>query len=335
VEAKTVDAKYVYLDVVGYSRGRTVEAQTDITSSLNQIVKQAVGSLSVSPEDIIYIPTGDGICIGLLNISEPYDVHVELGLAILKMVHDQGNAQADPMRKFVVRVAVNENVDNLIVDVNDRRNVAGAGINLAQRILALGDGGSLLAGQGVYDRLAQREKYHKRFREHSAIVKHQVSIKVYQVVDTSVTYLNSDVPIFFRPRPEPKLTMLVAYLIGHLKHKDFILRHAPMAGSVQYSLFALMATLARDAVGFSEQTATTKFYSHLPRLGADATLDDYFRYYDRIDFWILADHMSTFSELHLKPYSGCFEWSTIFVTAEGLEKLKRDWPSIPKELELA
>jgi hypothetical protein len=57
-----VAAKYVFLDIVGFTRNRTVEAQADIVKQLNAIVIEAVKE-SGSPRDkFIFIPTGDGIC---------------------------------------------------------------------------------------------------------------------------------------------------------------------------------------------------------------------------------------------------------------------------------
>ncbi len=75
-EAKTIPAKYIFLDVVGFSRGRSVEAQTDIVNSLNDLVRDVITKNNVAKERVIYLPTGDGICIALLNIEEPFDVHL-------------------------------------------------------------------------------------------------------------------------------------------------------------------------------------------------------------------------------------------------------------------
>ena len=69
------------------------------------------------------------------------------------------------MRKFDVRIGVNENVDNLIFDINDRANLTGAGINYARRIMDYADGGNILISQTVYERLSQREKYLEKFKE--------------------------------------------------------------------------------------------------------------------------------------------------------------------------
>jgi len=55
-----------------------VEAQADIIAKLNLIVSSAVSALQIPSEKIIFLPTGDGICITLLDLSEPFDVHILL-----------------------------------------------------------------------------------------------------------------------------------------------------------------------------------------------------------------------------------------------------------------
>src|SRR5690348_680441 len=86
--AKTIPAKYIFLDVVGFSRNRSVEAQTDIVHKLNDIVKNAVVSQNAPEEKLIYLPTGDGICVALLNIEDPFDIHLQIALRILQTLHE-------------------------------------------------------------------------------------------------------------------------------------------------------------------------------------------------------------------------------------------------------
>ena len=98
------------------------------------------------------------------------------------------------MRKFQVRIGINANTDNLIIDINGNKNIAGAGITEAQRIMDQGNGGNIFVGRSVYEHLRQREWYLGKFRKSSAIIKHKQRIETYQFIDPSIPYLNSEDP---------------------------------------------------------------------------------------------------------------------------------------------
>lgn len=135
-EAVTVDAKYVFADVVGFTRGRSVEAQSDIVGYLNGVVRHALLGNGVPEGKCILLPTGDGLCVALLPYEgSPYDVHVRVALSLLRGAHEHNEDTKDEMRRFEVRIGLNANTDNLVTDINGNRNVAGAGINMAQRVM--------------------------------------------------------------------------------------------------------------------------------------------------------------------------------------------------------
>ncbi|MBI2573462.1 hypothetical protein HYV86_06370 [Candidatus Woesearchaeota archaeon] len=188
---KTVVAKYVFLDIVGFSESRTVEAQTDIIGILNDVVRKAIHDLKIQKDSRILLPTGDGICIALLDITDPYDMHLQLALKIQEHLFQYDASQDDPMRKFQIRIGVNENTDNLVTDVNGNRNVAGAGITLAQRIMDQADGGNIFIGQTVYNHLNQREKYLAKFKRFSVPTKHGRNLEIYLYIDPTIEYINS------------------------------------------------------------------------------------------------------------------------------------------------
>ena len=225
---KTAAIKYVFLDIVDYSRNRSVEAQTDIINSLNAIVMLAVRPYCSASKKCLFIPTGDGICVALLDVDHPFDLHIRIGTKILFLIQQHNARQTDTSRKFNVRIGINENTDNLIKDINGRRNISGAGINIAQRVMGLADGGNILVGQSVYERLSQRERFIGSFRRFHAHIKHDVCIDVYQFVDKKKEFLNCKVPSAFRKSRtrKTKLNEKVAYLIAHTaKNMDFIIQH--------------------------------------------------------------------------------------------------------------
>ena len=172
--AETRHVRYVFLDVVGFTQKRSVEAQTDIVAALNGIVRDAADGLGLVGDSIIFLPTGDGLCAAVVAPHDPYDVHVLLAMGVLERVSKHNANESDAMRRFQVRVGVNENVDNVLIDINGRRNVAGAGINTAQRVMSLADGGQLVVGPTVFDLLRHRERYMGAFRSFTARIKHAV-----------------------------------------------------------------------------------------------------------------------------------------------------------------
>lgn len=341
--AETAITKYVFLDIVGYSRNRSVEAQTDIITALNSIVREAVGGSEAAPDRVIYIPTGDGICIALIEQSVPYDLPILVALDILRLLSEYNSKQQDPMRRFAVRIGINENIDNIVTDINGRRNVAGAGINYAQRIMSKADGGNILVGEGVHNYLSQREKYLGKFKAFTATVKHGLQMSLYQLADQSVPCLNSAIPEALRPKPVPqkeefKFTKLVAYLIGHIAAKrDFILQHLDSPQG-RYSLFVLMTFLANDSVEASEATDFDPFVSYMPKT-EHGTLEEVFEHFESLDFSLICNYGDMFYDMHVAPSWGLRYFKPLSqyleLEPEALVKLKREWPEIAKELGLA
>ncbi|HEX8179044.1 MAG TPA: adenylate/guanylate cyclase domain-containing protein [Pyrinomonadaceae bacterium] len=202
-EAQPTQARYVFLDVVDFTKERSTEAQTEIVSVLNQIVKDAVAEQKIPDgpgESVIYLPTGDGICVALVyveaRVESFYDVHLRLALSIIERVqaYNESTAVNDEV-KFQVRIGVNEHPDdNIVTDINGGRNIAGAGINMAQRIMSHAEGNQIFVGQAVFETLKHRQKYIKPglFHSHDVTIKHaDVPTKIYQYVAEEHPGLNT------------------------------------------------------------------------------------------------------------------------------------------------
>jgi hypothetical protein len=203
MEVKTALVKYIFLDIVGYSAGRTVEAQTEIIDVLNNIVLRAVKDSIIEKDRVIYLPTGDGMCICLLNTIDPYDIHIKIALGILEQIFCYNEKQEDNQRIFTVRIGINENHDNIFTDINSKENIAGAGINFAQRIMALAADSQIYVGQSVYEKLVQREFYSKSFKVENAIIKHGINYTCYRYINKEYIYLNSEEQKNRNELPEP------------------------------------------------------------------------------------------------------------------------------------
>src|SRR5438477_12948307 len=83
--SETARVKYVYIDIVGFTKGRSVEAQSYIVEKMNAIVHEATEASGAAEEQTIFIPTGDGIAIALIE-QAGFDVHIRIAVQILKAV---------------------------------------------------------------------------------------------------------------------------------------------------------------------------------------------------------------------------------------------------------
>jgi len=285
----TAHAKYVFLDIVKYSYGRSVEAQADIINNLNRIVTDATASLGVRREDYIFLPTGDGICTAILDPGAPYDIHVEIAQRILERLADHNASATDAMRQFQVRIGLNENVDNLVTDINGQRNVAGAGINTAQRIMSAADGNQIMVGEAVYETLRHREKYMNCFRRFQDVVKHNVTLTVFQYI-ASFPHLNVEIPSRFRSEPSTakKLSKNAAYYLAHaIKNRKAIIKKRNHAQSC-YSTVVLLALLARDTLELSRSTDVRPYKPQTWGYGL-STFEEQLDFYNGQDFWVISE----------------------------------------------
>jgi hypothetical protein len=190
---------YIFLDVVSFST-RSNNAQTAVIKSLNKMVKHAVKHLEI--EGILYLPTGDGLCICLLRL-EKVQICMELACKILQLIEEKRNTEKEESRKFEVRVGINENVDHLVVDINGNTNVAGAGINLAQRVMSVADGSQLILSANAHDIFNAIEPYRGTFKEYKVRIKHNLEIMVYHYLGVTeknvVPWLNRNTPSTLQP----------------------------------------------------------------------------------------------------------------------------------------
>lgn len=335
-DTRTIPAKYIFLDVVSFTHNRSVEAQTDIVNTLNQVVEKSLTEHEVDKDKVIFLPTGDGICIALLNVEDPYDIHINIALSIIKSIHLSNEAIENEMRKFQVRIGINANTDNLVTDINGKQNIAGAGINTAARVMSKADGNQILIGEAVYDTLRYREKYMNSFRGFNAEVKHGVQMKVYQYILEGPVGLNIKPPESFKPieKTEKKFPKQIAYYISHLiKHKNLLIDKKENVSHRTY-LKVVFWLLSKDLVSKSEARDFDDplFYTHKFE---EAKIDEQLEYYSRIDF----DFVMAFEDeidKHLKFFSDYFELAInyIFVNANGHKKLKSEWNEIWEEFEL-
>ena len=141
-------AYLLLIDVVGYSK-LLVNEQIELIQQLNQIVRstECFRSAEVSGK-LVRLPTGDGMA--LLFFRSPEEP-AQCALEISQTLKDHPHIQ--------VRMGVHSGAVNQTTDVNDQSNVAGAGINVAHRVLDCGDAGHIILSKRVADDLAEYQRW--------------------------------------------------------------------------------------------------------------------------------------------------------------------------------
>lgn len=335
--AITKPIKYVFLDVVGYTRDRSVEAQTDIIGVMNTLVGSAIESCALTSDQTILIPTGDGICIAIVDPATVFDIHLVLALEILKAIEHHNQSTDDVMRKFQVRTGINENVDNLVIDINGNKNLAGAGINFCQRIMSCADGGQILVGQVVFETLKHRERYMKAFRRYEARLKHGFMLPVFQYIGEGHAGVSISVPSAFTTK-QPKshiLTQFEGYFLAHaLKNRNLFFSRRDVPG-LKYVSGVLLWFLASDSTTLANSSGLEAPSLRVYGKGA-RPIAECLDFYSNIEFWVIADFASFVSK-KLEPIEDLFEvgdyGSRIYfaVSEKGRHKLRADHPEIWKE----
>lgn len=206
--------QYVYMDIVSFTKNRTVETQALLIENLNVIVKAVVSQMQLVQSGYLFLPTGDGLAVAIIQ-PKHFDVGVMFGLAMIESIGEYNNQQTEEAKKFQVRIGVNQNIDNIIFDINDNKNVAGRGINQAHRLMMCADGMQIIIGNSVFEYLREREDYLESFVRFSATDKHGNNFDAYQYVSKVVDALNTSTPSRFSrgKSVEPEMTQIVACFI--------------------------------------------------------------------------------------------------------------------------
>lgn len=348
-EETIIPVKYIFLDVVGFTHNRSVDTQAEIVGSLNEIVRISVDKISIPAENIIFIPTGDGICICLLNIDylkaigTTYDAHLRIALNILEELEKYNNSAKDAQHKFQIRIGINENIDNVVIDINGNRNVAGDGINMSQRVMNIADGNQILISQTVFSTVSVREQYfHESFKKlPTTTIKHGKELSVYQFIASNHIGLNINIPERYKTkeREQSKLTKLAAYYFAHaIKNEKFFIELND-TDSVDIEGTVLLYFLAEDSVELSTSGSIDNFSPHTGNWGSN--IQEQYEYIRKIDFWLLMKLQPFLLGKYLSDYYGFFESDrfgmrrSAFINLQGKEKLKEEWKEIWDEFSLS
>ena len=161
-------AHVLFIDIVGYSK-LLIDEQRDYSHTLNEVVRETDSFRAADAAGkLTRLPTGDGMA--LVFATTP-DAPVSCALQISKALRSHPELR--------VRMGIHSGPVSGITDVNDRSNVAGAGINLAQRVMDCGDAGHILLSKHVADDLEQYRQWRPHLHDlGDCEVKHDVRVHV-------------------------------------------------------------------------------------------------------------------------------------------------------------
>jgi TolB-like protein/class 3 adenylate cyclase/Tfp pilus assembly protein PilF len=137
-------AHLLLIDVVGYSK-LLVNEQIELLQELKQIVRSTeCFRAAEARNELIRVPTGDGMALVFFHSPEE---PAQCALEISKALQDHPSIR--------VRMGVHSGPVNRVTDVNDKTNIAGSGINVAQRVMDCGDAGHILLSAHVAEDLCE------------------------------------------------------------------------------------------------------------------------------------------------------------------------------------
>src|SRR5262245_10209995 len=147
-KARLEIAHVLFIDIVGYSKLRTNEQSAQM-EKLREIVRGTEQFRIADAEGkLLRLPTGDGGALAFRNNPEAPVLCAEEIAKGLKS-HPQ----------IRVRMGIHSGPVNEVTDLNERTNIAGAGINIAQRIMDCGDAGHILVSKHAAEDLEQYDQW--------------------------------------------------------------------------------------------------------------------------------------------------------------------------------
>src|SRR6202521_2949016 len=147
-EIKLEIAHVFFIDIVGYSK-LSINDQHAAIDELTQAVRTSEQFQNAeAAARLIKIPMGDGMALVFYKSPEE---PVECALEISRAVKEHPRLQ--------LRMGVHSGPVSGVIDVNSQANLAGAGLNMAQRVMNCGDAGHILLSKRVAEDLGEYEQW--------------------------------------------------------------------------------------------------------------------------------------------------------------------------------
>src|SRR6266567_4542249 len=158
----------LFIDIVGYSK-LLISEQSELQQTLKEIVRGTEQCrLAQAEGKLLRLPTGDGAALVFRTSPE---APVLCALEISKELKNHPELH--------VRMGIHSGPVNEVTDLNEQANIAGAGINLAQRVMNCGDAGHILLSKHVAEDLEHYARWRPQLHDLGEVeVKHGAKISV-------------------------------------------------------------------------------------------------------------------------------------------------------------
>jgi TolB-like protein/Tfp pilus assembly protein PilF len=178
---RSPDAKFeighvLFIDIVGYSK-LLINEQSEQIRTLKEIVRGTEQfRLAQAEGKLLRLPTGDG---GALVFRNNPEAPVLCSMEIARALKDYP--------KLRVRMGIHSGPVNEITDLNEQANIAGAGINIAKRVMDCADAGHILLSKHVAEDLEQYPQWRSLLHElGDCEVKHGVRVGLVNLYDDEI-----------------------------------------------------------------------------------------------------------------------------------------------------
>ena len=141
-------AHVLFIDIVGYSK-LLIDEQTEALQELNSVVRSAAAVTEAEAANaLLRLPTGDGVA---LVFTQSAEAPVECAMQVSEAARSK--------LELPLRMGIHSGPVNHVEDLGGRENIAGAGINTAQRVMDCGDAGHILLSKRAADDLGQYRQW--------------------------------------------------------------------------------------------------------------------------------------------------------------------------------
>jgi serine/threonine protein kinase/tetratricopeptide (TPR) repeat protein/TolB-like protein len=174
-------AHVMFIDVVGFSKLAIDEQRTVLRDLQKTVRKTAEFARFHATGELISLPTGDGMALVFFSDPEaPARCAIQLSLALRNL-------------GIPLRIGLHTGPVYRVTDINANQNVAGGGVNVAQRVMDCGDAGHILVSEEMAKILRQITEWGGALRDLGETdVKHGVRLRVFNLVTTGAG--NAELP---------------------------------------------------------------------------------------------------------------------------------------------
>jgi TolB-like protein len=220
-------AHVLFIDIVGYSK-LSINEQHAAVEELNQVVRASEQfQRAEAAGRLLKIATGDGMA--LVFYASP-EAPAHCALEISRALKERSRLQ--------LRMGIHSGPVSGVVDVNNRPNLAGAGLNMAQRVMACGDAGHILVSKHAAEDLGEYEHWRPLLHDLGECeVKHGMRLSIVNLYGGEVG--NPQLPKKFQALKKRRARMRWATTTAVL-----LALAAIVAGIAMFSRYRARSTLA-------------------------------------------------------------------------------------------